>query len=183
VVYNKYVMIIHKKTVRARNNQLTSLRNDPPHKVFGVADVLASGAHGAALPPGVHRVREGDDVEVVALPQVSQDGGHGLLRLAHTTHFFHHHHHKQISVSVFSSPTKNELYSKHDDGEELNPKQCDKNVPFSLYLFDLGADHGATDVDDKYDVLGNHREPPRCEIMHKVAVVHLGKTERGKEER
>lgn len=41
------------------------------------------------------------------------------------------------------------------------------------YLFDLSTYHRPADVNDKYDIFGNHWEPFWCKIMHKISVVHL----------
>lgn len=53
-----------------------------------------------------------------------------------------------------------------------------RGVKHLLYLFDLGANHGATDINDKDDILGDNRKPPRCKVVDKVSIKHLREAKR-----
>lgn len=77
-------LFLHGNFPPLQKSGLTALSTGLPDELFGIADVVTRGLDGASPLPGLDFVREGDDVEEVPLPQLRQDGEHGLLRLTHT---------------------------------------------------------------------------------------------------
>lgn len=73
------------RTVQGVMKTPTALGNDFPDKLLCIPYVLLCGLYCAAFLPGMHLIRKCDDVEVVSLTEVTQDGEHGCLGLGQNT--------------------------------------------------------------------------------------------------